>query len=190
MLSVPPTGRCIMPTVCLGRRSAATETCFVPCLPVSRVARRPLRSLRHCRVAGAHLDPSQWCRDSVADRPGWLLATCRHCRKLIGFGPVEKVRGKNQWLTRCWSMSYSHHHSSLSRTCCCGRTLEVAASAVCSDQPHLGAIGRLAGGQWGEAFVGKLGGALPRSDRGLSSAILSRRRKCCRREDRTSRRLL
>ena len=43
---------------------------------------------------GAHLDPSQWHREPIADRPGWLLATCRHCGKFIGYGPVAKARSK------------------------------------------------------------------------------------------------
>ncbi len=43
---------------------------------------------------GAHLDPSQWCREPVADPPGWELATCRHCRKFIGWNPIEKARSK------------------------------------------------------------------------------------------------
>ncbi len=50
---------------------------------------RPL-ALAHASC-GAHLDPSQWHREPVADRPGWELATCRRCGKPIGWNPVAKA---------------------------------------------------------------------------------------------------
>ena len=41
---------------------------------------------------GAHLDPHQWYREPVTDRPGWELATCKHCGKPIGCNRIAATQ--------------------------------------------------------------------------------------------------
>jgi hypothetical protein len=36
-----------------------------------------------------HVDPSQWERTPLDDRPGWEKAECRRCGKFLGFNPIR-----------------------------------------------------------------------------------------------------